>query len=147
LLKSGIQGKMWMWIHNFLDERLAKCLVNNTEGEWFKTNIGLPQAAVISPILFNIYLKDLLEKFCSQGCRFADDSTMWKSGNNLVDISDCIQKNINEIMEWSRKRRININADKTEYCIFFKLKQHHGHTIFKLNNKFLNTIEIQNYWE
>ena len=40
-------------------------------------------------------------------------------------------------MEWSRKRRININADKTEYCIFFKLKQHHGHTIFKLNNKFL----------
>jgi hypothetical protein len=43
LFKSGIQGKMWKWIQNFLDERLAKCLVNNTEGEWFKTNIGLPQ--------------------------------------------------------------------------------------------------------
>ena len=53
LFKSGIQGKMWKWIQNFLDERLAKCLVNNTEGEWFKTNIGLPQGAVISPILFN----------------------------------------------------------------------------------------------
>jgi hypothetical protein len=24
LLKSGIQGKMWKWIQNFLDERLAK---------------------------------------------------------------------------------------------------------------------------
>ena len=66
LFKSGIQGKMWKWIQNFLDERLAKCLVNNTEGEWFKTNIGLPQGAVISPILFNkICLKKLFHKDAS----------------------------------------------------------------------------------
>ena len=62
LFKSGIQEKMWKWIQNFLDERLAKCLVNNTEGEWFKTNIGLPQGAVISPILFNILSKICLKK-------------------------------------------------------------------------------------
>ena len=58
---------------------------------------------------------------------------MWKSGDNLVEVSECIQKDINEIMEWSRKWRININADKTEYCIFSRLKQHPGHTILKLN--------------
>ena len=52
---------------------------------------------------------------------------MWKSGDNLVEVSECIQKDINEIMEWSRKWRININADKTEYCIFSRLKQHPGH--------------------
>jgi hypothetical protein len=82
---------MWKWIQNFLDERLAKCLVNNTEREWFKNNIGLPQGAVISPILFNIYVKDLFEIIVSQRCKFADDGTMWKSGNNLVEVSDCIQ--------------------------------------------------------
>jgi hypothetical protein len=38
-----------------------------------------------------------------------------------------------------RKWRININADKTEYCIFSRLKQHPGHTILELNNKILNT--------
>ena len=40
-------------------------------------------------------------------------------------------------MEWSRKWRININADKTEYCIFSRLKQNPRHTILKLNNKIL----------
>jgi hypothetical protein len=91
--------------------------------------MGLPQGAVISPILFNIYryVKDLLEKIVSQRCKFADDSTMWKSGDNLAEVSDCIQKDFNEIMEWSRKWKININADKTEYCIFSRLKQHPGH--------------------
>ena len=53
---------MWKWIQNFLDERLAKCLVNNTEGEWFKTNIGIPQGAVISPIMFNIYMSKICLK-------------------------------------------------------------------------------------
>jgi hypothetical protein len=46
---------------------------------------------VISPILFNIYVKDLFETIVSQRCKFADDGTMWKSGNNLVEVSDCIQ--------------------------------------------------------
>ena len=69
LFKSGIQGKMWKWIQNFLDERLAKCLVNNTEGEWFKTNIGLPQGAVISQYcliyMSKICLKKLFHKDAS----------------------------------------------------------------------------------
>jgi hypothetical protein len=41
----------------------------------------------------------LFEKIVSQRCKFADDSTMWKSGDNLVEVSECIQKDINEIME------------------------------------------------
>ena len=27
---------------------------------------------------------------------------MWKSGDNLVEVSERMQKDINEIMEWSR---------------------------------------------
>jgi hypothetical protein len=38
-------------------------------------------------------------------------------------------------MEWSRKWRININADKTEYSIFSRLKQHPGHTIIGFTRK------------
>jgi hypothetical protein len=58
--------------------------------------MGLPQGAVISPILFNIYryVKDLLEKIVSQRCKFADDSTMWKSGDNFEEVSERIQKDI-----------------------------------------------------
>ena len=118
-------------------ESINTLFVNNTEGEWLNTNIGLPQGAVISLILFNIYVKDLLKKNVSQRCKLADDSTMWKSGDNLVEVSECIQKDINEILEWGRKWRFNINADKTEYCIFSTLKQHPGHTILKLNYKIL----------
>ena len=101
---------------------------------------------MISSILFNIQVKDLFEKIVSQRCKFADDRTMWKSGDNLVEVSECIQKDINEIMEWSRKWRININAEKIEYCIFYRLKQHPGHTILKLNNKILKYNNNPKLW-
>ena len=43
-------------------ESINTLFVNNTEGEWLKTNIGLPQGAVISPILFNIYMSKICLK-------------------------------------------------------------------------------------
>ncbi len=117
-----------------MEERYGRCVVNEHQGEWFRTSIGLPQGAVISPLLFNIFVKDLFEEVKSDKCKFADDSTMWKRGKNIQDIKSDIQLDLNKISEWSRKWRININADKTEYCIFSRAKQHPGQLTLNLNN-------------
>jgi hypothetical protein len=51
LFKSGIQGKMWKWIQNFLDERLAKLLIYNVE--------ILPVPHLICHLFLQILLDDL----------------------------------------------------------------------------------------
>jgi len=135
LHNSGIKGKMWNWIHNFLEERSARCLVNGHEGEWFRTNVGLPQGAVISPLLFNIYVKDLFQEVRSDKCKFADDSTIWNTGNNIKEMTFQTQNDLNKISTWSRKWRINLNVDKTEYCIFSRQKSHPGQVFLQLGNK------------
>ena len=59
-------------------------------------------------------------------CKLADDDTLWHNGQDL----DCIRKkatgDIETIVEWTRKWRININMEKCEVCIFAKkdLDQH-----------------------
>ena len=135
LHRFGITGKMWIWIHNFLEERYARCLVNKNTGDWFNTSIGLPQGAVISPILFNLYVKDLFEEVHANKCKFADDSTLWNTGTNLVKVTADTQSNLEVVENWSKKWRININVDKTEYCIFSRQKHHPGLTQLKLHNR------------
>ncbi|VDI50931.1 Hypothetical predicted protein [Mytilus galloprovincialis] len=75
----GIKGKIWMWIENFLKDREARCNINKHQGQWFKTQIGLPQGSVISPLLFNIFIIDIFAKISSNKCKFADDG-MGQSG-------------------------------------------------------------------
>lgn len=53
---------------------------------------GLPQGAVLSPLLYNIYTKDIADKLSTeinQG-QFADD-VIWNSGNNFVQRKERIE--------------------------------------------------------
>ncbi|CAG2237097.1 unnamed protein product [Mytilus edulis] len=82
----GIKGKIWKWIENFLKDREARCNINKHQGQWFKTQIGLPQGSVISPLLFNIFIIDIFAKISSNKCKFADDGTIWKTGKDKHEL-------------------------------------------------------------
>ncbi|VDI25109.1 Hypothetical predicted protein, partial [Mytilus galloprovincialis] len=43
LHQYGIKGKIWKWIQAFLNERYSRCIVNKHEGQWCRTETGLPQ--------------------------------------------------------------------------------------------------------
>ena len=72
-------------------------MLREYEGEEFTTSIGLPQDSVISPTLFNIYIKDMMANTTGNNCKFADDGTIWHTGPNMQDI------------------KLNINGDIREY--------------------------------
>ena len=86
LHKLGIKGKTWTWINNFLSDRKARCILKEFEGKEFTTSIDLPQGSVISPTLFNIYIKDMMANTTRSNCKFADDGTLWHTGPNMQDI-------------------------------------------------------------
>ncbi|CAG2243558.1 unnamed protein product [Mytilus edulis] len=118
LYDNGVKGNIWNWINNFLKERQARCVINNHKGSWFETKIGLPQGSVIAPLLFNIFIKDIFANLSCKKCKFADDGTVWINGKNLNDMEKQVQKDLNIIQDWTKKWRINLSIEKTEYCIF-----------------------------
>ncbi|CAG2212552.1 unnamed protein product [Mytilus edulis] len=97
---------------------LTKLYDNGVKGSWFETKIGLPQGSVIAPLLFNIFIKDIFANLSCKKCKFADDGTVWINGKNLNDMEKQVQKDLNIIQDWTKKWRINLSIEKTEYCIF-----------------------------
>ncbi len=75
LHEMGIRGRLLLYINSFLSDRKSKLLVNSHES-WVETCLGVPQGAIISPILFVCYISTMTANI-PNSLGFADDLTLW----------------------------------------------------------------------
>ena len=72
---------------------------------------GVPQSSVLGPVLFLIYINDLPDYVKSSYKIFADDTKIYAKVGNMADV-ERIQKDIDELVGWSRTWLLNFNAGK-----------------------------------
>ena len=118
--EKGIRGRIWIWLNSFLSGRTASCKLKHHEGEQFVSQVGLPQGSVLSPLLFNLFIEDIYENVSGKKVKFADDGTVWKTGDDIQKMVREMELDLEEIKRWVKKWRMKLNVIKTEYCVFSK---------------------------
>ena len=112
LINSGLNGPMLATIKSFLPNRNVSIQVNDyIDMSFFPLN-GLPQGAVLSPLLFIFYMKGFLHD-ADLTYEYADDSTSLSSKENL-------SRSLENAENYTYKWRQVLDRDKTEHIIFSK---------------------------
>ena len=109
---------MWAWIKNFLSDRSATINMNGMKAPEFKTEFGLPQGCVISPLLFNLYIVDSYDDLICEKVKFADDGTIWITGKDWKELLELLKGDFGKTMKWAKKWCLKLSMVKTEFCLF-----------------------------
>ena len=62
-----------VWIDSYLCNRQQRVVVNRAKSQWAPDLSGVLQGTVLGPLLFSLYINDIMVGIESEICLFADD--------------------------------------------------------------------------
>ena len=83
----GIGRKTLVWIDSFLCNRQQRVVVNGAKSQWAPVLSGVPQGTVLGPLLFSLYINDIMVGIESQIRLFADDYVCYRQIDSTEDTS------------------------------------------------------------
>ncbi|MES9950854.1 MAG: reverse transcriptase family protein, partial [Candidatus Thiodiazotropha sp.] len=98
----GISGKTLLWIDSFLCYRQQRVVVNGIKSQWAPVLSGVPQGTVLGPLLFSLYINDIMADIDSEIRLFADDCVCYRQIYSKEDTLK-LQKDIDRLGSWARR--------------------------------------------
>ena len=117
--RMGFRGLISRWLSSYLSDRKIMVSVNGILSEKRSIGIGLPQGAVCSPILFLMYINDMVNFCGSMKCtNIADDTTLSLVGDDLFSLCQRVSNDLDNVYNWLTANRLSLNVDKTKFIVF-----------------------------
>ena len=79
----GMNGMLLKLIKSFLGNNFQRVVLNGQTSSWEPLRAGIPQDSVLGPLLFLIYINDLLKNLSVNTKLFADDTSILSILENI----------------------------------------------------------------
>ena len=112
----GIQGLDWF--KSYLTNRTQWCSVNSCLSDFTTLRCGVPQGTILGPLLFLIYINDLLNCLSFRVPRmYAGDTHITYAGSDLHLIQSSLSHDLKRLSKWLVSNKLTLNATKTEFML------------------------------
>ena len=115
----GIRGVALEWIASYLSGRTQCVSIGEVKSSCLPVVCGVPQGSVLGPLLFILYINDIVySSDVLNFVMFADDTNLFLSNSNLTDLITKINEELSKISMWLKLNKLSLNIKKTHYMLF-----------------------------
>lgn len=115
----GIRGKAQFLISSYLCNRYQRVKINNCVSDYTRIDIGVPQGTVLGPLLFILYVNDLLLSLPNDTIiSFADDTAVISTDKKWDVVESKMNNYLNKIYNWLTLNKLSLNIEKSVFMSF-----------------------------
>ena len=102
LKQLGISGILLKWLESYLALRKQRVILDGCCSDISYVEAGVPQGSLLGPLLFLVYVNDLLTDLECDPHLFADDTSLLDIFTNPLTSSLKINRDLKKIYKWGR---------------------------------------------
>ena len=125
LTKLELPPPLLQWLRDYLTSRFQQVNIASTASTLHPVLSGVPQGSILGPLLFIFYIDDINSVKLSEQASltlYADD-ICYTHPVTAKDTFEGIQQDVNKIVSWSTKNKLNFNGCKTVWTLLTKNKK------------------------
>ena len=115
----GIRGNCLKLLKNYLLNRKQITKLNNVKSDYQNISFGVPQGSVLGPLLFLLYINDIINSAPDgEFVIFADDTNIFITGNDENEAYSIANKVLKSVYIYLTVNQLHINLSKCAYMHF-----------------------------
>ena len=114
LRAAGVTGEVLAWFKDYLSNRNQRVVIPGATSDTVYIQAGVPQGSILGPLLFLLYINDIVEDIGSNIRLFADDTSLYIIVENPATAALCLNTDLGKISRWAATWLVTFNALKNE---------------------------------
>ena len=116
----GVRGTVLSWFEDYLRNRQQYVIFKSKKSNISTVKCGVPQGSILGPLLFLIYMNDIVNASpLLTYVLFADDTNVFYSHTDLNILITTLNLELNKLSSWFKSNKLSLNINKTN-CMYFK---------------------------
>ena len=131
----GFKDSATSLISDYLSKRYQRVKIESAFSSYLEILRGVPQGSILGPILFNIFINDLIFFIQeTEVCNFADDTTIYSCSLNYKGAARKLSNDTYIVLNWFKVNTMVANPGKFQ-IMFLGSKTDNSKITFAIENK------------